>query len=127
NAENPDPGIIGEGVDVSSWQSRLLVAELCVASCELRVAPLGSRNTQLATRNSLMSFAKLMQRFKGDLMHEAQPTRPHDPLRLASAEVLLEIGYADGTLTPDESTDLLTYLKRAFALSDDDASDLVNA
>jgi uncharacterized tellurite resistance protein B-like protein len=74
-----------------------------------------------------MSFAKLMQRFKGDVMHDAQATRPQDPMRLATAAVLLDIGYADGTLTPDESDDLVAYLKRAFALSDDDANDLVNA
>ncbi len=74
-----------------------------------------------------MSFAKLMQRFKGDLMRDANPARPHDPMRLATAAVLLEIGYADGTLTPDEDTDLLGYLQRAFALGEDDARDLVNA
>ena len=68
-----------------------------------------------------------MQRFKGDVMRETAPARPHDPLRLATAAVLLDIGYADGTLTPDESGDLATYLKRAFALGDDDAGDLVHA
>ena len=73
-----------------------------------------------------MSFAKLMQRFKSDA-RDADARRPHDPLRLATATVLLETGYADGTLTPDENTDLVTYLKRAFELSDDDANDLVNA
>src|SRR5213593_824133 len=74
-----------------------------------------------------MSFAKLMQRFKGDVMHDADPARPHDPLRLATAAVLLEIGYADGTLTPDEDVDLVTYLERAFALGENDARDLVKA
>lgn len=60
-------------------------------------------------------------------MREASPSHPHDPLRLATAAVLLDIGYADGTLTTDESVDLAIYLKRAFALGDDDARDLVNA
>jgi len=68
-----------------------------------------------------------MQRFKGDVMGEPAPAHPHDPLRLATAAVLLDIGYADGTLTTEESEDLATYLKRAFALSDEDANDLVNA
>jgi uncharacterized tellurite resistance protein B-like protein len=68
-----------------------------------------------------------MQRFKGDVMHDAAPARPHDPLRLATAAVLLEIGYADGTLTPDESVDLVTYLHRAFNLGEDDTRDLLNA
>ena len=72
-----------------------------------------------------MSLAKLMQRFKGDAARDANPA--HDPLRLATATVLLEIGYADGTLTPGEDTDLLTYLQRAFALGEDDARDLVKA
>ena len=74
-----------------------------------------------------MSFAKLMQRFKGDIMHDADPARPHDPMRLATAAVLLDIGYADGTLTPDEETDLVDYLERAFALGDADARDLLSA
>ncbi len=74
-----------------------------------------------------MSFAKLMQRLKGDVMREADASRPHDPMRLATAAVLLEIGYADGTLTPDEDTDLLAYLERAFALDEADARDLVKA
>jgi uncharacterized tellurite resistance protein B-like protein len=68
-----------------------------------------------------------MQRFKGDVMRESTPARPHDPLRLATAAVLLDIGYADGVLTADESGDLVAYLKHAFALSDHDTSDLVNA
>jgi len=68
-----------------------------------------------------------MQRFKGDVMREANPARALDPLRLATAAVLLDIGYADGTLTTEESGDLLGYLKHAFALGDQDAGDLVNA
>ena len=64
-----------------------------------------------------------MQRFKGD----AAPAPAHDPLRLATATILLEIGYADGTLTTEESGDLLGYLERAFALGEQDANDLVNA
>jgi uncharacterized tellurite resistance protein B-like protein len=74
-----------------------------------------------------MTLAKLMQRFKGDVMRDAAPARPHDPLRLATAAVLLDIGYADGTLTSDESVDLVNYLNRAFNLGQDDAVDLLNA
>ena len=68
-----------------------------------------------------------MQRFKGDVMRDATPARPHDPLRLATAAVLLDIGYADGTLTSDESVDLVNYLSHAFNLGGDDARDLLNA
>jgi|SRR5947209_10503304 len=74
-----------------------------------------------------MSFAKLMQRFKGDIMHDVAPAKPHDPLRLATAAVLLDIGYADGTLTPEEDHDLVDYLERAFVLGAEDARDLVRA
>lgn len=72
-----------------------------------------------------MSFAKLMHRFKSGVSTPA--SQQHDPLRLATAAVLLEIGYADGTLTPDENVDLVVYLKRAFVLGDEDARDLVAA
>jgi uncharacterized tellurite resistance protein B-like protein len=74
-----------------------------------------------------VSFAKLMQRFKGDVMHDADPARPHDPMRLATAAVLLEIGHADGTLSPGEDIDLRDYLERAFALDEADAHDLLKA
>ncbi len=69
-----------------------------------------------------------MQSFKGGGgLQEADQAKSHDPLRLATAAVLLEIGYADGTLTPKEGGDLADYLKRAFALDDADARELVGA
>jgi uncharacterized tellurite resistance protein B-like protein len=51
----------------------------------------------------------------------------HDPLRLATAAVLLDIAYADDSFTPSETGDALAYLKNAFALSEDEARDLINA
>jgi uncharacterized tellurite resistance protein B-like protein len=72
-----------------------------------------------------VSFANLVQRFKGGLAADDAPR--HEPLRLATAAILLDIGYADGTLTPAEGGDLLGYLQRAFALQEDDARDLVKA
>lgn len=74
-----------------------------------------------------MSFAKLMQRFKGGVLAGDRPPQQQDPLRLATAAVLLDIGYADGTLSREEDEDLLTYLKRAFALDDTMAQELVKA
>ncbi|HEY8131236.1 MAG TPA: TerB family tellurite resistance protein [Thermoanaerobaculia bacterium] len=69
-----------------------------------------------------MSFAKLMQRFKGG----TQQTEPqHDPLRLATAAVLLEIAYADREFSPAEDGDVVGYLQRAFALSEGDARQLL--
>lgn len=74
-----------------------------------------------------MSFAKLMHRFKGGVLAGDKPPQQQDPLRLATAAVLLDIGYADGTLSHEEDEDLLTYLKRAFALDDTMAQELVKA
>jgi uncharacterized tellurite resistance protein B-like protein len=74
-----------------------------------------------------MSFAKLMQRFKGGVCTDDGPPQQQDPLRLATAAVLLDIGYADGTLSREEDEDLVTYLKRTFALDDTMAQELVKA
>ncbi len=69
-----------------------------------------------------MSFAKLMQRFKGGMQ---QTELHHDPLPLATAAVLLEIAYADGEFTPAEDGDVVGYLKGAFHLSDEAAQELI--
>jgi uncharacterized tellurite resistance protein B-like protein len=50
-----------------------------------------------------------------------------DPLRLATAAILLDIGYADGTLSPSEDDGLLSYLKEKFALTEEHARELVMA
>ncbi len=76
----------------------------------------------LARYTPRVSFAKLMHRFKGGVQ-QAEPER--DPLRLATAAVLLEIAQADGTFTPAEDGDVVGYLKRAFDLSDDAAQELI--
>jgi len=64
-----------------------------------------------------------MQRFKGDVETEKR----QDPLRLATAAILLDIAYADGTFTPAEDGDIVGFLNRAFALRDDEARDLLAA
>jgi uncharacterized tellurite resistance protein B-like protein len=74
-----------------------------------------------------MSFAKLIERFKGGVCNDDAPSRGQDPLRLATAAVLLDIGYADGTLSRKEDEDLVDYLRRAFALDDTMAQELVKA
>lgn len=71
-----------------------------------------------------MSFAKLVQRFKGGAQ-QAQPH--HDPVRLATAAVLLEIAYADGQFSPAEDGDVTGYLKQAFHLDDESAQELIGA
>ena len=63
---------------------------------------------------------------EGDLS-TAQPREHHDPLRLATAAVLLEIAYADGTFTPAEDGDVVTFLVQRFNLTEDDARSLMSA
>ena len=65
-----------------------------------------------------------MQRFKSG-SEQQQPRQ--DPLRLATAAVLLEIAYADGEFTPAEDGDVVGYLRRAFSLNEDEARDLLGA
>ena len=51
----------------------------------------------------------------------------HDPLRLATAAVLLDIAYADGKFTPAEGGNATAYLQRAFQLSTDESRELIDA
>lgn len=51
----------------------------------------------------------------------------HDPLRLATAAILLDIAYADGEFSPAEDGDIVGYLKKAFALDEESARDLLKA
>lgn len=74
-----------------------------------------------------MSFARLVQRFKEGLTAVPESEARHVPLPLATAAVLLEIGYADGDFHPNEGVDLVSYLQRAFNLSPEDAKDLIEA
>jgi uncharacterized tellurite resistance protein B-like protein len=69
-----------------------------------------------------VSFAKLLQRIKGGVQ---QPELQHDPLRLATAAILLETAYADGEFSPAEDGDVVGYLKRAFRLDDESAQELI--
>ena len=63
-----------------------------------------------------------MQRFRGGVQ---QGPLQHDPLRLATAAVLLETAYADGIFTPAEDGDVVAYLKAAFQLDDEAAQELI--
>ena len=56
-----------------------------------------------------------------------QPQQHHDPLRLATAAVLLDIAYADGTFTPSEDGNVAEFLAQRFALSREDAQELMEA
>jgi uncharacterized tellurite resistance protein B-like protein len=58
---------------------------------------------------------------------EVQPRRQHDPLRLATAAVLLDIAYADGEFSPAEDGNVVGFLTQQFDLSADDARELLEA
>jgi uncharacterized tellurite resistance protein B-like protein len=58
---------------------------------------------------------------------EVQPRRQHDPLRLATAAILLDIAYADGEFSPVEDGNVVGFLTQRFDLSEDDARELLEA
>jgi uncharacterized tellurite resistance protein B-like protein len=58
---------------------------------------------------------------------QPQPRDQHDPLRLATAAVLLDIAYADGTFSPAEDGNVVGFLTERFALSREDAAQLIEA
>ena len=73
-----------------------------------------------------MSFAKLVQRFKSGF--EPAETKPsHEPVRLATAAILLDIAYADGDFSPAEDGDIVGFLKRCFELDESSVRDLLKA
>ena len=75
-----------------------------------------------------MSFSTLVQRIKEGLSTEQQTSPSHEErLRLATAAVLLDIAYADGTFTPAEGGNVVEYLQRTFSLTAEDATELLDA
>ncbi|HEX6098878.1 MAG TPA: TerB family tellurite resistance protein [Thermoanaerobaculia bacterium] len=73
-----------------------------------------------------MSIAKILDMLAGRTS-EVQPQRQHDPLRLATAAVLLDIAYADGSFTPAEDGNVTAFLSSKFQLSPEDAKELLEA
>ncbi|HEU4522001.1 MAG TPA: TerB family tellurite resistance protein [Thermoanaerobaculia bacterium] len=76
-----------------------------------------------------MSFARLVDRIKEGLAPSPSQTQPshEERLRLATAAVLLDIAYADGSFTPAEGGNVVDFLQRTFALGTDDARELIEA
>jgi len=76
-----------------------------------------------------VSIARLITHFKGGLGTPAEREKPSgpDPLRLATAAVLLETAHADGSFTPAEDGDITAYLERVFNLAGEDVRELVEA
>ena len=58
---------------------------------------------------------------------EVQPRNQHDPLPLATAAVLLDVAYADGTFSPAEDGDVAGFLAQRFQLDPGDARELLEA
>lgn len=73
-----------------------------------------------------MSISNILDRLTGRTS-EVQPRERHDPLLLATAAVLLEIAYADGTFTPAEDGNVVDFLAKRFSLQPDDAHTLMEA
>jgi len=73
-----------------------------------------------------VSIANILDRLTGRTS-EVQPRQQHDPLRLATAAILLDIAYADGEFTPAEDGDMTGFLTQKFALAQDDARELLEA
>jgi uncharacterized tellurite resistance protein B-like protein len=74
-----------------------------------------------------VSFARLVLRFKEGFGPQETREQKHDPLRLATAAVLLETAYADGQFTPAEDGNVIGYLTRVFDLGAEEARELVAA
>jgi uncharacterized tellurite resistance protein B-like protein len=73
-----------------------------------------------------VSISSILDRLTGRTS-EVQPRERYDPLLLATAAVLLEIAYADGTFTPAEDGNVADFLSRSFSLQAEDAQSLLEA
>lgn len=74
-----------------------------------------------------MSFARLLERIKSGLSAPRPEEPKHDPIRLATATILLDIAWADGSFDPSEGGDLGEFLQRTFGLGSDETRELVEA
>ncbi len=72
-------------------------------------------------------MSSLIERLKRGFASPAETRPQHDPVRLATAAVLLEIANADGHFSAAEDGDVVGYLKRAFSLDDGAVRDLMSA
>ena len=73
-----------------------------------------------------MSIARILDTLTGRTS-QPQPRYRHDPLRLATAAVLIEIANADGAFTPAEDGNVAAFLAQRFQLSEEDTRELMEA
>ena len=74
-----------------------------------------------------MSIATILDKLTGRAQQPQPRAAAHDPLRLATAAILLDIAYADGTFTPAEDGNVVAFLSQRFQLSTEDAQELIDA
>jgi uncharacterized tellurite resistance protein B-like protein len=74
-----------------------------------------------------VSIAKILETLAGRTAQPQPANRRHDPLRLATAAVLLDIAYADGDFSPVEDSKLVAFMVERFALTPDETHDLLGA
>lgn len=74
-----------------------------------------------------MSIAKILDLLSGRPVAAQAQKEQHEPLRLATAAVLLDIAYADGTFSPSEDGNVAGFLAEKFGLTRDDAKELMEA
>jgi uncharacterized tellurite resistance protein B-like protein len=73
-----------------------------------------------------VSFSRLLERFKDGFSSQSPAgATGQDPLRLATAAVLLEIAHADGVFTPAEDGDVVGFLRNAFNLDEASVRELL--
>jgi uncharacterized tellurite resistance protein B-like protein len=85
-----------------------------------------TRMTRAVYKIAFVSIARILDMLTGRTS-EVQPRQQHDPLRLATAAVLLEIANADGEFTPVEDGNVVDFLSQRFQLDADDARELIEA
>ena len=73
-----------------------------------------------------MSIAKILDTLAGRT-HQPQPATKHDPLRIATAAILLDIAYADGDFSPAEDGNVVGFLVDRFGLSAEETRELLGA
>ena len=74
-----------------------------------------------------MSIARILDLLSGKTAEPQQPRSQHDPLRLATAAILLDIAYADGEFSPAEDGNVVGFLSQRFQLAPGDTKELLEA
>lgn len=74
-----------------------------------------------------VSIARILDMLSGKSAEPQQTRNQHDPLRLATAAILLDIAYADGSFSPAEDGNVVGFLSQRFQLTPADTTELLEA